>query len=177
MKRREFLTTAAATTAAGLLSGCNDSNRQAIDYSKHPEKRDVSEKNVNVNRNKKTKITLATSWPAHFPIMGTGVDRFAENVKKEFFHLDKLKGIILGGPGPAKEDFLKEGHLVTALQNKVIGVKDLGYADEHGIENFGVFFQSSRKAFSAGDPLGNIFDYIPEISGIALLCDDFYCIA
>ncbi|MGB5964118.1 MAG: twin-arginine translocation signal domain-containing protein, partial [Sulfurimonadaceae bacterium] len=82
MKRRDFLTTAAATTAAGLLSGCNDSNRQAIDYSKHPEKKDVGEKSVNVNRNKKTKITLATSWPAHFPIMGTGVDRFAENVKK-----------------------------------------------------------------------------------------------
>ena len=82
MKRREFLTTAAATTAAGLLSGCNDSNRQAIDYSKHPEKKDVGEKSVNVNRNRKTKITLATSWPAHFPIMGTGVDRFAENVKK-----------------------------------------------------------------------------------------------
>ena len=82
MKRREFLTTAAGTTAAGLLSGCNDSDRQAIDYSKHPEKHDIASKNINVNRNKKTKITLATSWPAHFPIMGTGVDRFAENVKK-----------------------------------------------------------------------------------------------
>ncbi len=82
MKRREFLATAAATTAVGLLSGCNDSNRQAIDYSKHPEQLDAAEKRVNVNRNKKTKITLATSWPAHFPIMGTGVDRFADNVKK-----------------------------------------------------------------------------------------------
>ncbi|MDA3946064.1 MAG: TRAP transporter substrate-binding protein DctP [Helicobacteraceae bacterium] len=82
MKRRDFLTTAAATTAAGLLAGCNDSNRQAIDYSKHPEKHDVVDKNVNVNRSRKTKITLATSWPAHFPIMGTGVERFAENVNK-----------------------------------------------------------------------------------------------
>ena len=80
MKRRDFLTAAAATTAAGLLSGCNDSNRQAIDYSKHPGKKGDEDKHVNINRNKKTKITLATSWPAHFPIMGTGVDRFAENV-------------------------------------------------------------------------------------------------
>ncbi len=82
MKRRDFLTTAAATTAAGLLGGCNDSNRQAIDYSKHPQKSDLADKNVNVNRARKTKLTLATSWPAHFPIMGTGVDRFAENVNK-----------------------------------------------------------------------------------------------
>lgn len=82
MKRREFLTTAAATTAAGLLAGCNDSNRQAIDYSKHPKKKNIADKGVNVNRSRKTKITLATSWPAHFPIMGTGVDRFADNVNK-----------------------------------------------------------------------------------------------
>jgi len=82
MKRRDFLATAAATTAAGLLSGCNDSNRQAIDYSKHPGKKSDGDKDVHVNRNRKTKLTLATSWPAHFPIMGTGVDRFAENVSR-----------------------------------------------------------------------------------------------
>jgi len=81
MKRRDFLATAAATTAAGLLSGCNESGRQAIDYSKHPGNKGDAEKNVHINRNRKTKLSLATSWPAHFPIMGTGVDRFAENVK------------------------------------------------------------------------------------------------
>ena len=82
MKRRDFLATAAVTTAAGLLGGCNDSNRQAIDYSKHPGGKSGENKDVHVNRNRKTKITLATSWPAHFPIMGTGVDRFAENVNR-----------------------------------------------------------------------------------------------
>ncbi len=82
MKRRDFLTTAAATTAVGLLGGCNESDRQAIDYSKHPEKKGIAEKSVHVNRSRKTKIVLATSWPAHFPIMGTGVDKFAENVKR-----------------------------------------------------------------------------------------------
>ncbi len=82
MKRRDFLTTAAATTAAGLLGGCNDSGRQAIDYTKHPQKKDVADKDVYVNRSRKTKINLATSWPGHFPIMGTGVERFADNVNK-----------------------------------------------------------------------------------------------
>jgi TRAP-type mannitol/chloroaromatic compound transport system substrate-binding protein len=79
MDRRTFFTAAAAaTTSAVLLGGCNDSGRVAIDYSKHPKKSD--KKHVNYNRGKKTVLRIATSWPAHFPIMGTGVDRFAERV-------------------------------------------------------------------------------------------------
>ena len=59
--------------------------------------------------------------------------RVAEAMKGNFFDMKKLKGILVGGPGPTKEDFLKEGQLVTALKDKVIGVKDIGYADEHGL--------------------------------------------
>ncbi|WP_455756057.1 TRAP transporter substrate-binding protein [Sulfurimonas sp.] len=81
MNRRDFLTTATATSAALALGGCNESNRQAIDYSKHPHAKDKDKKRVNFNRNKKTVIKLATSWPAHFPIMGIGVERFAQRVK------------------------------------------------------------------------------------------------
>jgi peptide chain release factor subunit 1 len=55
-------------------------------------------------------------------------------MKEEFFDLKNLKGILVGGPGPTKEDFLKEGELVTALKDKVLAVKDIGYADEHGLE-------------------------------------------
>jgi peptide chain release factor subunit 1 len=58
----------------------------------------------------------------------------AEMLKKHFFEMKNLKGIIIGGPMPTKDDFMKEGLLVTALKNKVIGMKDIGYADEHGIE-------------------------------------------
>jgi peptide chain release factor subunit 1 len=57
----------------------------------------------------------------------------AETMKKHFFDLKNLKGIIIGGPMPTKDEFLKEGLLVTALKNKIIGLKDIGYADEHGI--------------------------------------------
>ena len=79
MNRRDFLTTATATSAVVALGGCNENNRQAIDYSKHPTK-DDGVKRVNINKNKKTTIKLATSWPAHFPIMGTGVEKFAKRV-------------------------------------------------------------------------------------------------
>jgi len=70
------------TTSAVLLNGCNDNNRVAIDYSKHPKKSDEAAGSININRNKKTELKIATSWPAHFPIMGTGVDRFAGRVEQ-----------------------------------------------------------------------------------------------
>jgi TRAP-type mannitol/chloroaromatic compound transport system substrate-binding protein len=81
MNRRDFLTTTASTASVLALAGCNDSNRQAIDYSKHPKHNKDERKRVNINRGKKVTIKLATSWPAHFPIMGVGVERFAQRVK------------------------------------------------------------------------------------------------
>jgi len=81
MNRRDFLATATTASAVFALAGCNESNHQAIDYSKHPKKKDAQRKRININKNKKTVITLATSWPAHFPIMGTGVEKFVQRVK------------------------------------------------------------------------------------------------
>lgn len=60
--------------------------------------------------------------------------RVAEEMKKIFFDMPKLKGILVGGPIPTKEDFIAEGHLVTKLKEKIISVKDIGYVDEHGLE-------------------------------------------
>ena len=58
----------------------------------------------------------------------------AEMLKKHFFDMKNLKGILIGGPMPTKDYFVKEGEIVTALKSKIIGMVDLGYADEHGIE-------------------------------------------
>ncbi len=60
--------------------------------------------------------------------------RVAEEMKEEFFDLPRLKGILVGGPIPTKEEFLEEGQLVTKLKEKVIAVKDIGYVDEHGLK-------------------------------------------
>ena len=70
-------------------------------------------------------------------IENTAIEFFrkcAEALKAQFFDMKNLKGIIIGGPMPTKDDFVKEGNLVTALKEKIIGMKDIGYADEHGIE-------------------------------------------
>ncbi len=37
-------------------------------------------------------------------------------------------------PGPTKEDFLKQGELTTALKEKILAVKDIGYSDEYGVQ-------------------------------------------
>ncbi|MGC8676203.1 MAG: peptide chain release factor aRF-1 [Candidatus Micrarchaeia archaeon] len=43
----------------------------------------------------------------------------------------KIKGLIVGGPGPTKENFIKSGKL--NYQIKVLGVFDVGYTDETGL--------------------------------------------
>ncbi|MEK6891507.1 MAG: peptide chain release factor aRF-1 [Nanoarchaeota archaeon] len=71
--------------------------------------------------------------------------RVAESMKNHFFEMPKLKGILVGGPIPTKEEFLEEGQLVTALKNKVLAVKDIGYADEHGLQ---LLVEASRDALA-----------------------------
>ncbi len=60
--------------------------------------------------------------------------RVSDEMKKVFFDMPRLKGILVGGPVPTKDEFLEEGNLVTQLKEKVIAVKDIGYVDEHGLE-------------------------------------------
>ncbi|MFP3949811.1 MAG: peptide chain release factor aRF-1 [Candidatus Micrarchaeia archaeon] len=45
--------------------------------------------------------------------------------------LGKVKGVVIGGPGPAKDFFMKEKHFNHQLN--VLGVVDTGYTDEYGI--------------------------------------------
>lgn len=60
--------------------------------------------------------------------------RIAERMKEIFFDMLKLKGIIIGGPIPTKEEFMDESQLVTKLKEKVIGLRDIGDADESGLK-------------------------------------------
>jgi peptide chain release factor subunit 1 len=60
--------------------------------------------------------------------------RVADGMKEILFDMPKLKGILVGGPVPTKEEFLEEGELVTKLKEKVMAIKDIGYVDEHGLK-------------------------------------------
>lgn len=60
--------------------------------------------------------------------------RIADEMKQAFFENEKLKGIIVGGPVPTKDEFLDNEYLVTRLQEKVIGRIDQGDTSESGIK-------------------------------------------
>ena len=93
--------------------------------------------------------TLTSGMPGKFRAGGQSAARFsrlnetlakdfyrrvADGMKEIFFDMPKLKGMLIGGPIPTKEDFLEEGQLVTKIKEKVIAVKDIGYVDEHGLK-------------------------------------------
>ncbi|MCH8945658.1 MAG: peptide chain release factor aRF-1 [Nanoarchaeota archaeon] len=61
-------------------------------------------------------------------------NRISERMKKIFFDMKRLKGILVGGPIPTKDEFLDGKYLVTKLREKVIGVKDIGDSDESGLK-------------------------------------------
>ena len=60
--------------------------------------------------------------------------RVAEHMKEHFWDNKKLKGILVGGPIPTKDEFLAQGQLVTKLKEKVIAVKDIGGTGMHGLQ-------------------------------------------
>ena len=60
--------------------------------------------------------------------------RIADEMKKVFFDMPKLKGILIGGPIPTKDEFIDNEYLVTKLREKIIGRIDIGGSDESGLK-------------------------------------------
>jgi peptide chain release factor subunit 1 len=60
-------------------------------------------------------------------------NRVSEHATRTFVDGTKVTGLIVGGPGPTKDDFLKGGYLHYELQKKVIAVLDLGYSGREGV--------------------------------------------
>lgn len=58
----------------------------------------------------------------------------AQNAREYFSKFSNLKGIIIGGPGPAKNDFYEGDYLLTDVKKHVLGIKNVGYTDEQGLE-------------------------------------------
>jgi peptide chain release factor subunit 1 len=60
--------------------------------------------------------------------------RVGEHVNEIFLPIENLKGIILAGPGPTKEDFEKGEYLNYQLKSKIIDVIDTAYVEEQGVK-------------------------------------------
>ncbi len=59
--------------------------------------------------------------------------RIAEHAKQVFLEQYNINGTIVGGPGPTKENFLKEEYLDYRLQKSVIASLDTSYSGEEGV--------------------------------------------
>ena len=73
-------------------------------------------------------------------------NRVAQTTREYFIDIHAVKGLIISGPGPTKEDFINGNYLEYRLQNNIIATIDASYSGEEGI----------REAFAkSGDILGN----------------------
>jgi len=59
--------------------------------------------------------------------------KIADVANVAFKEVKDLHGVLIGGPGPTKDQFIEEGNLETVIKKKVIGVLDIGYTGEQGI--------------------------------------------
>jgi len=127
MKRRDFMGTGAMAVSALALGAC------------HRAEETSEEGQAKVTKAKKVTLKLATSWPAHFPIMGTGVDSFS----KRCFELSE---------GSLEIKVYPKNILVPALQ-----VFDATSAAQIDAFHSGVYYWKGKNpAFSifGGMPLG-----------------------
>ena len=59
--------------------------------------------------------------------------RVGEHATRAFIDSEKVTGMIVGGPGPTKEEFLKGEYLHYELQKKVLVVLDTSYSGREGV--------------------------------------------
>ncbi len=61
--------------------------------------------------------------------------KVAEYMKEQFMPiLQDLRGIIIGGPGHTKYEFVEGNHITDQVKQKIIAVKDITYTDEFGLQ-------------------------------------------
>jgi peptide chain release factor subunit 1 len=61
-------------------------------------------------------------------------NRVGDMLTDVFLNMPNLKGIIVGGPGPTKEEFLKGNYLHHEIQDKILTTVDTGYTGHEGVK-------------------------------------------
>jgi len=60
--------------------------------------------------------------------------RIGKHANEIFLPIPNLKGVIIGGPGPTKNDFEKGDYLHYTLRDKILATVDTAYVSEQGVE-------------------------------------------
>jgi len=79
-------------------------------------------------------------------------NRVAETTREYFIDIYPIKGLIISGPGPTKEDFINGNYLEYRLQDMIINTIDASYAGAEGI----------REAFAKSSDILGDFRMVEE---------------
>jgi peptide chain release factor subunit 1 len=61
-------------------------------------------------------------------------NRVGDVMTDVFLNLDNLKGIIVGGPGPTKEEFVNGNYLHHEIREMILTTVDTGYTGHEGVK-------------------------------------------
>lgn len=86
-------------------------------------------------------------------------NRVAETTREYFVDIYKIKGLIVSGPGPTKEEFVNGGYLEYRLQDMVISTIDASYAGSEGV----------REALAKSTDILSDFRMVEEKNAVAHL--------
>jgi peptide chain release factor subunit 1 len=79
-------------------------------------------------------------------------NRIAATTKEYFIDIYPIKGLIISGPGPTKEDFINNNYLEYRLQDMIISTIDASYSGAEGI----------REAFAKSGDILSDFRMVEE---------------
>jgi peptide chain release factor 1 len=98
-------------------------------------------------------------------------NRLAKHCTEIFLDGHSVKGLIVGGPGPTKDDFLKQEYLDYRLQKNILGVIDTGYSGGEGVreivEKSGKLLENVR-VIEEKKMVQNFLKEVNEPNGLAI---------
>ena len=99
-------------------------------------------------KNIQSLISLSSMVPGKFKAGGQSAARMARVIEgmakdwykkvgdavNQIFSQQKVKAIILGGPGPTKDEFLSGNFIQTEIKKKIVATKAIGYTGDFGLK-------------------------------------------
>ncbi|MCS6767764.1 MAG: peptide chain release factor aRF-1 [Candidatus Nitrosocaldus sp.] len=98
-------------------------------------------------------------------------NRVAEHAKSLLIDTYGVVGVIVAGPGPTKDEFLKNGYLDYRLQKNVLAVLDISYAGREGVREALEKAQDILKEYRLMEEkrlVRRLFEEINSSKGLAL---------
>ena len=94
--------------------------------------------------------------------LGEYYHRVAHTTREYFIDIYPIKGLVVSGPGPTKENFIKEEYLEYRLQNMIIATLDTSYAGSEGV----------REAFARAQEVLSDYRMVEEKKFVEKLFND-----